>query len=90
MHEYCPLKQVFPLIKFIEPSTLVKSFMVLSRGWALKLSTVIKLSYELEKKSIIWTQSLILYQMLTFEGGLDLRKIQSDGFVRVLPHQLER
>ena len=53
MQEPYPLKQVFPLIKFIKPLTLIKSFMALSRGWALKSPIIIKLSYALEKKSVI-------------------------------------
>ena len=38
----------------------------------------------------MWVQSLILHQMLTFEGGLNLRKIETDGFVTVTPHQPKR
>ena len=53
MQEPCLLKQVFPLIKFIIPLTLIKFFMMLSWGWALKSPIIIKLSYELEKKLII-------------------------------------
>ena len=49
MQEPCPLKQLFPLIKIIKPLTLIKSFMALSKVWAL----IIKLSYTIEKKSII-------------------------------------
>ena len=37
-----------------------------------------------------WTQSLILYQMMTFEGGLNLIKIEADGFVTVTLHQPKR
>ena len=32
-------------------------------------------------------QSLIPNQMLLFEGGYNLRKIEADGFVTVTPHQ---
>ena len=53
MQEPYPLKQVFPLIKFIKPLTLIKPYMALSRGWAWKSPIIIKLSYALEKKSII-------------------------------------
>ena len=53
MQEPCPLKQVFSLINFIKSITLMKSLMVLSRGGALKSPITIKLSYELEKTSII-------------------------------------
>ena len=40
----------------------------------------------------IWTQSLILHQMLTFDGGLNLRKIDTEavGFVTVTLQQLKR
>ena len=31
----------------------------------------------------IKAQSLILHQMLKFEGGLNLRKIEADGFLTV-------
>ena len=53
IQEPCPLKQVFTLINFIMPLTLIISFMALTRGWALKLPIIIKLSYAQEKKSII-------------------------------------
>ena len=53
MQEPCPLKQVFSLINFIKSITLMKSLMALSRGGALKSPITIKLSYELEKTSII-------------------------------------
>ena len=33
------------------------------------------------------TQSLILRQMLTFESGLDLKKIEAVGFVTVTLHK---
>ena len=49
----CYLKQVFPLIKFIKPLVLIKPFIALSRGCALKSPVMIKLSYTLGKKSII-------------------------------------
>ena len=39
---------------------------------------------------VLWTQSLIPHQMLTFEGGRNLRKIRADGFVTVTPHQSKR
>ena len=42
--------------KFIKPLTLRKSFMTVSRGWALKSSIIIKLSYALEKNLIIPVQ----------------------------------
>ena len=51
MKEPCPLKQVFPLNKFIK--FIKKSLMALSRGLALKSPIITKLSYVLEKKSII-------------------------------------
>ena len=35
-------------------------------------------------------QSLIVHQMLTFEGGLNLRMIEADGFVTVRLHRPER
>ena len=38
----------------------------------------------------IKAQSLILHQMLTFEGGLNLRKIEADGFLRVTVCQPKR
>ena len=38
----------------------------------------------------IRTQSLILHQMLTFEGGLNLRKIEAVGSVAVTLHQPKR
>ena len=38
----------------------------------------------------LWTQSLILHQMLTIEDGLNLRKIKADGFVTVTLHQPKR
>ena len=57
MSEPFPLKQIFPLIKFIKPMTLKKSFMALSRYQALKSTITIKLSYALEKKSFILVKS---------------------------------
>ena len=36
------------------------------------------------------TQSLILHQTLTFEGGLNLRKIEAAGFVTVTLHEPKR
>ena len=36
---------------------------------------------------ILKTQSLILRQMLTFEGGLDFKKIEAVGFVTVTLHK---
>ena len=38
---------------------------------------------------ILKTQSLILPQMLTFEGGLDFKKIEAVGFVTVTLHKLK-
>ena len=38
----------------------------------------------------IRTQPLILHQMLTFEGDLNLRKIEADSFVTVTLHQPKR
>ena len=39
---------------------------------------------------MIWRQSLILHQMLTFESGLNSRNIETDGFVTVTLHQPKR
>ena len=36
---------------------------------------------------VLSTQSLILHQMLTFEDILNLRKVKTEGFVTVTPHQ---
>ena len=36
---------------------------------------------------VLSTQSLILHQMLTFDGVLNLRKVKAEGFVTVAPHQ---
>ena len=32
----------------------------------------------------LWIRSLILNEMLTFEGGLNLRMVQADGFATVI------
>ena len=51
-----PLIKFISFIKFIDFNKtliLIKFFMALSRGWALKSPIVINLSYALQKKSIV-------------------------------------
>ena len=56
IQEPFPLKQVLNLIKFIKPLAFIKSFIILSVGWLLKSPITIKLSYELEEKSIMFVK----------------------------------